>query len=211
MIVYVPIGSGPLRERYIELGHGMIANRPAGAFGIPKYRCPWIVDNGAYDDFLKHRPFDERMFLKRIGQLMELPESGRPEWVVCPDKVASRESLAFSTSWRRRLPDELNWYLAIQDGMERDEVHLAVNRFGFDGLFIGGSTRWKNERAWYWVELAHEWGLKAHLGRANGPKRLQWAINIGADSLDGTGWTRDSRWVKCLEEMPKKERHLWAT
>jgi len=210
MIVYVPIGSGPLRDKILALGHGMIANAPPGAFGVPRMKCHWVFDNGAYHYWIHKQEFNADVYAKRIKQLLALPEEKRPEWCVCPDKVASKESLSFSVGWRKRLPSDLRWYLAIQDGMTKDDVNMVVNRYHFEGLFIGGSTTWKNERAWCWVEQAHDWGMKAHIGRVNGPRRLQWAVDLGADSIDGTGWTRHPDWVRWLSDIPKKSEFLWS-
>ena len=208
MIVYVPVGSGPLREKIIAAGHGMIVSRP---FRVPTLRCPWVLDNGAFIDWKRDKPFDGDAFRKAVSRTMALPEEERPRWCVCPDRVASPKSLHFSTEWRRILPDDLDWYLAIQDGMKREEVQFVINRFSFQGFFIGGSSGWKNAHAWEWVEWAHELGLRAHIGRVNGWRRLQWAVNIEADSIDGTGWTRDPRWVEYLRDLPQKQKDLWGS
>ncbi len=188
MIVYIPIGSGPLRDKIIAAGHGMIVTPER--YGVPKYDCEWVFDNGAFGDFKHGRKFQEARFIKYLKRIVVLPEKKLPKWCVCPDKVASKDSLSFSVEWIKRLPQKLDWYLAIQDGMDREAVHLAIIRFGFKGLFIGGSSGWKNAHAWEWVELAREWGIGVHLARVNGWKRLQWSVNLGVDSVDGTGWTR---------------------
>ena len=32
-----------------------------------------------------------------------------------------------------------------------------------------------------------------HIGRVNTASRLEWSVDIGADSVDGTGWFRSSK------------------
>lgn len=207
LIVYVPLGNGPLRRAIIAAGHGMIVCRPH--FGLPKLECPWVFDNGAFVDFLNGSDFDGDGFERCVIRLMDIQPCQRPEWSVVPDIVASPKSLPFSVHWRETLPDDLKWYLAIQDGMTPELVDSAFTKVPFDGLFIGGSSAWKNSMACEWVKYGHGRKLPVHIGRVNGWKRLQWAVNIGADSVDGTGWTRDPRWLAFLQDLPKKERMLW--
>lgn len=207
MIVYIPVGNGPLRREIISYGHGMIVCRPN--FRFPKLECPWIFDNGAFVDFLKGEEFKDAQFVRCIDRLMKVQPCKRPLWCVTPDIVTSPKSLGFSVSWRKDLPNALNWYLAIQDGMEYEHVETALATARFDGLFIGGSTDWKNQRAADWCAWGRAHRLPVHIGRVNGWKRLQWAVNIGADSVDGTGWTRDPRWSTFLRDLPKRERMLW--
>lgn len=208
MILYIPVGSGPLREKYVALGCGMIVCRPD--FRFPKLDCPWIFDNGAFVDFVRRRDFDDKAFDRCVERLMDVQPCRRPAWCVTPDIVASPKSLAFSVNYRESLPDDLNWYLAIQDGMTPDLVDIALARVPFAGLFIGGSTEWKNSMACEWVRYGHARKMPVHIGRVNRWNRLKWAVQIGADSIDGTGWTRDSRWVEYVRHMPKPEPLLFG-
>lgn len=207
MIVYVPVGNGPLRREIVSLGHGMIVCRPN--FRFPKLDCPWIFDNGAFVDFLNKEEFKEAQFVRCVDRLVKVQPCKRPAWCVTPDIVADKRSLGFSVGWRKDLPNSLNWFLAIQDGMEFAHVENALATAKFSGLFIGGSTDWKNQRGAEWCLWGRAHKLPVHIGRVNGWKRLQWAVNIGADSVDGTGWTRDPRWIEYLRDLPKVERMLW--
>ncbi|HYF00309.1 MAG TPA: hypothetical protein VEJ18_15410 [Planctomycetota bacterium] len=208
MIVYVPVGNGPLRRAIVAAGHGMIVCRIR--FQFPHLECPWVFDNGAFADWKNGQPFDRRQFGRCLDKLLTLQPCRRPAWCVVPDKVADASSLGYSVGWRKDLPDELRWFLAIQDGMTAAGVETALASARFDGLFIGGSSAWKNENAVRWVAFGHERGLPVHLGRVNGWKRLQWAVTIGADSVDGTGWTRDPRWLAYLQDLPKPEALLFG-
>lgn len=132
-----------------------------------------------------------------------------------PDLVAGgMKSLDVSVDWRSVLPEEYldggawRWYLAVQDGMTAEAVAEVIESDIYDGLFVGGTTRWELERAAEWVEFAHDRRLPCHIGRVNGRRRLQWAINIEADSIDGTGWTRAPHWLPLLETLPTKEPML---
>lgn len=208
MIVYVPVGNGPLRRAYVEAGAGMIVCRIR--FQFPHLDCPWIFDNGAFADWKNGQPFDRATFGRCLDKILTLQPCGRPQWSVVPDKVADPISLVYSISWRKDLPDDLRWFLAIQDGMTEVGVENALAGARFDGLFIGGSSAWKNANAVRWVDFGHARKLPVHLARINGWKRLQWAVNIGADSVDGTGWTMDPRWVEYVRDLPRKERLLFA-
>lgn len=45
-----------------------------------------------------------------------------------------------------------------------------------------------------WTDLAHELGLLCHVGRVGGAKRVRWAREIGADSIDSSLplWSREN-------------------
>ena len=58
--------------------------------------------------------------------------------------------------------------------------------------FIGGSTNWKRENAERFKGISR----LLHIGRVNEPKRLYWAYDIGADSVDGSGWFRGDKHQK---------------
>lgn len=206
MIVYVPVGNGPLRREIIAAGHGMIVS--CSSWQMPYLDCPWVVDNGAFTYWKNGLPFNDSVFHRVVSKLVKLQSCQRPEWVVCPDKVADPASLSFSVEWRRKLSDELRWYLAIQDGMTEEAVESALSGNRFHGLFVGGSTSWKNSTASSWCDFGKSKELPVHIGRVNGWKRLQWAVTIGADSVDGTGWTRAPHWLEYLKDLPTIETML---
>lgn len=206
MIVYVGAGSGPFRDLVIAAGHGQMVSRQVGAFRVPKFGR-WAFDNGAFTDWKNKVAFNEQEFLWRIRQIEELPLERMPDWCVCPDMVGKRLSLLYSLDWRAYLEiyaPGLKWYLAVQDYMVPDDVRYALDLERFSGLFVGGTTEWKLETGAAWVQLGHAAGLPVHIARVNGANRLQWAIDIGADSVDGTGWVRaGAKWLPILTNMPK--------
>jgi len=205
MIVYVGAGSGEFRDLVIAAGHGQMVSPQPGAFRIPK-QGRWVFDNGAYTDWLNGVTFDDANYMKRLSQISFLPDDRIPDWCVVPDIVADPTSLSYSLRWRQSLYDadrRLRWYLAIQDFMTPEDVLNALCLEPFDGLFIGGSTDWKWETAAKWIQWGHEHGLPVHLARVNGPGPLQAAFDVGADSIDGTGWVRaGAKWYPALKNVP---------
>lgn len=205
MIVYVGAGSGPYRDLVIAAGHGQMVSPQPGAFRMPP-AGRWAFDNGAWTDFMRGERFDPELYFKRIAQIHELPESRLPDWCVVPDDVAAGTSLVYSLEWKSSLAHlvpKLRWYLALQDGMSPQDVEHALCLERFDGLFVGGSTDWKISTSPAWVKFGHERRMPVHIARINGPNRLQWAVDIGADSIDGTGWVRaGGKWLPWLQNVP---------
>jgi hypothetical protein len=208
MIVYVGAGSGPLRDLIIAAGHGQMVSRQPSSFRIPKHGR-WAFDNGAFIDWKHGLPFDNEQYLKRLRRIAELPDDKLPDWCVCPDIVGTTSSLAYSLEWKDLLSSyapRLKWYLALQDYVHPDDVDHALCLEKFDGLFIGGTTPWKLQTSPAWVEFGHKRGLPVHIARVNGPARLQWSVNIAADSVDGTGWVHaGEKWLPYLQDVPEKE------
>ena len=58
-------------------------------------------------------------------------------------------------------------------------------------IFIGGDDRWKTSGAAKAViKCAQLFGKWVHVGRVNGPERLDWCFEMGVDSIDGSGLCR---------------------
>lgn len=172
--------SRKLIKRLAEKGFGECTNR--GEY--PPRRTPWFLDNGAYKDWTAkpRRPFDAERFLLDLAKATA--HEPKPDFVVCPDRVASPDSLEFSLRWMDEHASSYsnNYYLAVQDGMQPSDVEPHLDRFG--GIFVGGTVEWKVQTGAEWVEFAHAHDLPCHIGRAGGAKRVKWAIRIGADSID---------------------------
>ena len=158
----------------------------------------WALDNGAYRAYTRNTEFDEERFLNTVYN--KLPKCGLdPDFITVPDIVASKESFKFSLKWRERLSDLNNysWYLVVQDGMVVDQVEKEISKF--DGLFVGGTVKWKIATGKDWIELAHSYSLPCHIGKVGTYKRLVWAIRIGADSIDSTAFSRNTDGFRRLE------------
>lgn len=151
-----------------------------------KTPCPkliWALDNGAYSAWVRGFPFPEKQFLQCLEK--KIPQNNHPNFIVCPDIVAAgTKSLSFSLSWIKRLPNDYSYYLSVQDGMEVEDVLPHI--IEFDGIFVGGTMRWKLRTGRKWCCLAHENGIPCHIARIGTFKRLCFARNIDADSVDSS-------------------------
>lgn len=161
-------------------------------WSYPKEGIPWAPDNGAFAAWRKDEPFPAWSFRRALEKI---PDDAPPEFVVLPDKVAEGErSLEFSKEWAQEVPDRLTCYLAIQDGMEPTDVlwrDWVIEKV--DGIFIGGTRKWKIRNAARWIDHAHERELPVHIGRVGTVRAILWAAKVGADSIDSSSWTRNDR------------------
>ncbi len=140
----------------------------------------WAYDNGAFEDWRKGRPFDAVQFAADLDTI-DAGGIPAPRFVVAPDVVAGGlDSLALSLRWIRERP-RADWYLAVQDGMEPSDIPWNE---AFAGVFVGGTLEWKLARGAEWVRAAHEHGRPCHVGRVGTSRRVAWARDIGADSID---------------------------
>lgn len=149
----------------------------------------WAFDNGAFVAWREGREFPKDEFIRRLSQAEQV--NSDPYFAVTPDIVAGgSRSLEFSQGWRIRLRNGWPWYLAVQDGMNTNEVYDAAHIFC--GIFLGGSDKFKLS-AQKWCDLAHACNKKFHYGRAGTLRKLRHAIRIGADSVDSSFplWTNE--------------------
>lgn len=155
----------------------------ANAFRYPKKGISWILDNGAYSNWIHKKPFDAVAFEESLIKIEKC--ISRPDFIVTPDIVAGgMQSLYFSLEWIHKIPAGISAYLAVQDGMTVRDVLECINLF--DGLFVGGTLPWKLKTAQTWVDIAHSQNLKCHIGRVGTFRRLVWVKSIGADSIDSS-------------------------
>jgi hypothetical protein len=183
---------------------------------------PWGIDNGAFRMWRAGEPYDWTAFERRLLEAAELHRTHglQPLLVVTPDHVAEGyKSLWASMAWLERWNEQergrywtrtFPWYLAVQDGMEPDELarltcHCCESEepilAHFDGLFLGGTPAWKARTARAWRALATSWDLQLHYARAGTPRKLRQAHDVGADSVDSAFpmWS-DERW-RAFEEV----------
>jgi len=141
------------------------------SFKKPPFYMPWALDNGCFTDW---QPDKFKHYLKRSLLFHS------PLWVAVPDVVAdAEETLKRWHKWH----DKIDYPLAFvcQDGHRPSDVPKKAIC-----CFIGGSTDWK-------LNNAHRFkGVRKilHIGRVTTLNRLIWAKEIGADSVDGTGFFR---------------------
>lgn len=151
---------------------------------LPPRRRPWFLDNEAFARWRAGKDFDPGWFREAVARALEVPT--RPDGCVAPDIVAGGlESLRLSLAWAPELR-AVGWpvYLVVQNGMRLEDVRPVVAEF--DGLFVGGDTRWKWETARAWCELGRELHCPVHIGRVGSMRRAMQARRIGASSIDST-------------------------
>ncbi len=159
---------------------------------------PYAIDNGAWTAFQQGVKFNERLFMKAIDLLGE-----HADWIVLPDIVAEGlKSLDYSLTWLERLrgiPTQL--LIAVQDGMKVEDVRSILNPTL--GIFIGGTTEWKEQTAVQWGSVARRRNCYLHVGRVNSARRIAICAAAGADSFDGSSVTR---FASTLEPLDKATR-----
>lgn len=151
---------------------------------MPRSNIPFALDNDAYQSFTNGTPYDLPAWFKFLDRINALDI--QPIWALCPDTVGNRETTI--EQWRDH-SDTIRSYgwttaFAVQDGMTRDDVLDLKPRPNV--LFVGGTTAWKWSTAHLWCRAFN----RVHVGRVNGKKRLWHCQRIGAESCDGSGWTR---------------------
>ena len=174
-IITGELSSKKMTKRIKDQGWGrmFIMMKPA-----PYEGEPWGFDNGAYRYFSKGEVLDETTFLKRFEVAHAV---GKPYMAILPDIVEGGvASLKYSLEWLEKLPD-WPWYLAVQDGITGYHVEPIIDLV--DGIFLGGSTKYKST-AGVWSNFAHHHNKKFHYGRCGTIRKLQHAMDVGADSID---------------------------
>lgn len=152
-----------------------------------EHRCEGFklhaIDNGAYTAWQAGRAFDECKFLSVLEKYHETAQ-----WFVLPDIVCGGlSSLDFSMRWLGRVSAmgfKCLPLLAVQDGMTVSDISPIVGRDL--GIFVGGSTGFKEGTLGMWGRLSAGKGCYLHVGRVNTKRRIRLCHLAGADSFDGT-------------------------
>jgi hypothetical protein len=167
--------------------------------------CPegfkYALDNGAWHAFQRQCSFDTTAFLAAYRKLGK-----GSDFVVLPDIVAGGlGSLEYSLSWLPRLGDCPN-YLAVQDGMIEADIE-PIN--GIDGIFIGGTTEWKEATMAIWGKVARQKRIVLHVGRVNSVRRIHMCEAAGVDSFDGSSVSRYAVTLPRLENARQQIGFKW--
>lgn len=169
--------------------------------GIPP--LAWALDNGAWSCHTDGRDFDGTAFREAVRRW-----GYAADWIAVPDIVGGGlESLALSMRWL----DELTkvgrpLLIPVQDGMEPD--HLLGLLGSRVGIFVGGTTRWKEQSLPVWGRVAAQAGCWLHVGRVNTARRVQLAIDAGAHSIDGTTITMYADTAPAIDRATRGEPRL---
>lgn len=157
---------------------------------------PWAADNDAF------AAWDADRFWSMLTRIARADRS-RFLWVACPDVVGDAQATV--NRWFEWYPQiealGLPTAFVAQDGLE--DIADQTPWSDMAAIFIGGTTAWKlGESAQRFCREAKARRKLVHVGRVNSRTRVQYALEIGADSVDGSGF---SRWPKLI---PKGLR--WA-
>lgn len=188
-----------------QAGFGMLLNPFENLSPVPDgftYAC----DNGEWPCSQAGRCFDGpafRRMLERVGP--------GADFIVAPDIVAGgTASLAMSLAW---LHDCLavgpTVLIPLQDGMEVRDIIAVWREFAWArdrlGLFLGGSTEWKEATMRKWGRLAQRLGATYHVGRVNTARRLYLASFSKADSVDGTSASKFADTIPLLASASRQQ------
>lgn len=164
----------------------------------------YALDNGAWTAFQRGESFDVDAFERALGLLGE-----GADFVVVPDIVAGGlDSLRFSEQWLPRLDGCRLRLVPVQDGMAPEDVAGLLCRDV--GLFVGGTTKWKELTARSWCELARSRGAYAHVGRVNTIRRVRLCQDAGADSIDGSSASRFAVTLPRLDAALRQGVFSWS-
>lgn len=165
---------------------------------------PYALDNGAWTYHSEGLPFDDAAFLSAV----ETVGSGA-DWIVIPDRVGDAPgTFEMVSRWWPRLRGAGLLLFALQDGMSEPDVD-SVLRPGM-GLFLGGSTEYKEQSAPAWGRFARHRSLYFHVGRVNSRRRISICAEAGADSVDGTSCTMFSKNVRRLSNAGAQPAFWWG-
>ena len=145
----------------------------------------YALDNGAWTYYQQGKPFDDRAFTVALHQL-----GAQADWTTIPDIVAGGyASLDLSLQWMRRVLDATpRALLAVQDGITPDDVGSFLGER--IGIFVGGSTAWKEATLPQWGTLGRRLGCWVHVGRVNTMRRIRLCTFAGVTSFDGSNASR---------------------
>lgn len=164
----------------------------------------YCLDNGAWWAYANKQKFDEYAF----ATAYEMFADGA-DFVVLPDIVAGGlASLDFSLAWRNKLGKSPSLQLlAVQDGMDVEHIRPLVGPEM--GIFVGGTTEWKEATMGTWGALACERGAYLHVGRVNSARRIALCAAAGADSFDGSSVSRFAVSMPKLDNA-RRQRDLFG-
>ena len=163
----------------------------------------WAADNAAYSNW------DEKKFLNMLWKIEK--HHNKPIFVACPDVVGNAKETAKRFNYYQPLLKELNLPVALvlQNGQEAIGVPWNL----LDAIFIGGDDTFKlyNPYIHYIVDKAKSLNKWVHFGRVNSYKRMKYVKKIGADSIDGTGFSMfpDLKIPSALRFLEKEQYSLF--
>jgi hypothetical protein len=159
------------------------------------------LDNGAWGAYQAGEPFDRAAFEDAVRQV-----GAAADWIVVPDIVlGGLESLTVSRSWLPELaPLGRLLLIPIQDGMTFAHLEPLVEP-GRVGIFVGGSTEWKEAAILTWGPWCRRRGIACHVGRVNTARRIALCAAGRVTSFDGSSV---ARFPSTLRQLDSARRQL---
>jgi hypothetical protein len=152
----------------------------------------YALDNGAFKSWLNKTPWDKNAFYALLERSRDWKAA---DFVVLPDIIGGGlKSLRLSLEHLDRVKSyDYPVYLPIQEGIPVNRIHDICD--DIDGVFLGGETmQFKRKIGPKLSELSDELGLKFHIGKIGTIKNIEWAKEIGADSIDSSSVARNKTW-----------------
>ncbi len=167
----------------------------------------WAGDNGCFSGF------DAGAFVRMLEAYHPYQTYQGYQWchfVTAPEVVADAAATLKLWPFWSQLIRGLGYPPAFvaQDGL--DPARVPWDEMG--ALFIGGTTAYKESAdARSLCAFAHARGLWVHWGRVNGKRRYELMLKAGADSFDGTGFSRHpntniplvAEWHDAIHQQPE--------
>ncbi len=207
MRIYVSGATITLKQQAVTsrgcyLGHLVTPQNGNVISDLLRDGLPWAVDNSAFSN-----P-DDAKFERILFDVWETMRWNPPDWVAVPDFVGDHWKtlelfLAWTAHWEYEF-GRVEWPLAfvLQNGATSDSVPWDE----IAAVFVGGDDDFKLRGSVDLIAEAKERKKIVHVGRVNSLKRLRWAHDIGADSVDGSGYSmfpdaRIPRAIKHVESL----------
>lgn len=186
-----------------EAGWGWMVT-PVDMGGAIREGMPYALDNGAWSAFCQQSEWDEGAFITALERYGE-----GADFIVVPDVVGNAEAtLKLAPVWVSRLVSmpKLKGYLLIagQDGMQLDDLAPLLAMSPRVGVFIGGSSEWKERVIIPWGRSLNGRGVYVHVGRVNTARRIHLCGHGMVNSFDGTSVTRFAKTLPMLDEARKQ-------
>jgi hypothetical protein len=169
---------------FIHYAAGAFPGRVGWLQGPAQWKQPWpwlpyALDNDAFTLGPRWTPAP---WLEMLAKARAHP--CQPRWVLVPDVVGDRQGTLDRWQTHAATAAGYGWPLAfaVQDGMTPADVPAEASV-----IFVGGSTAWKWQTAATWCAAFP----RVHVGRVNTVARLDRCAELGAESVDGTGWVRN--------------------
>jgi len=163
----------------------------------------YALDNGAWTSHTRSEPFDARAFERAVDRL-----GADADFVVCPDVVGDAvATLRSIETWLPVLSALPVVLLAAQDGMVPADLRAYLGPRV--GVFVGGSTQYKEGCLREWGEACREFGSWFHVGRVNTRRRIRLCSEAGATSADGSSVTRFAVTGSLLDRAVRQGGFVW--